>query len=82
NENQDFIITTIKLSEENANLIIRGYNRLSSPIDIKLKLWKSFSQAYIVSLNEKVIQEIPISRDDQVALRIEGNKIVSLRFDD
>jgi mannosylglycerate hydrolase len=82
NENQDFIITTIKLSEENANLIIRGYNRLSSPIDIKLKLWKPFSQAYIVSLNEKVIQEIPISRNDQVSLRIEGNKIVSLRFDD
>jgi mannosylglycerate hydrolase len=82
NENQDFIITTIKLSEKGAYLIVRGFNRISAPIDTKLKIWRTFSRAYIVSLDESIIQEVPISPEGQITLHIEGNKIITLRFDD
>ena len=82
NQNPAFIITTIKQAEDDAGLIIRGYNSLSSPIDLGLKIWRPFKRAQLVSLNEEFIREVPIDRQDTIILHVDGNKIITLRFSD
>jgi alpha-mannosidase len=82
NQNQDFIITSIKLDEENSSLIVRGFNLLSTPIDLSIKLWRPFNQAHLVSLNEKIIKSLPISSQGQINLHVDGHKIITGRFSD
>jgi len=82
NNNRDFIITAIKLGEDNASLIVRGFNILSSPIDVSIKSWKMFNQAFRIGLDEKVINPLFISQQGNINLHVEGHKIVTIRFND
>jgi mannosylglycerate hydrolase len=79
-DNPDFILTAIKLSETEENLIVRGFNRLSSPIEVNLKLWRTFKNALLVSLDEKITQKILILPDGLLHLKIDSNKIITLKF--
>ena len=81
-DNQDFLLTTIKLSEIGRNLIVRGYNRLPSPIAVNLKLWRTFKHAYLADLNENITEEIPISPEGYIKLNIDAKKIITLKFSD
>jgi len=81
NSNQEFIITAIKLGEDNSCLIVRGVNISASPITFSLKPWKSFKQVHLVGLDEKIIKPLSISQQGQINLHIEGHKIVTIRFD-
>jgi mannosylglycerate hydrolase len=82
NPNQDFIISAIKLGEDNSSLIVRGCNILSTPIDLKIKPWRAFKQVQLVSLDEKFIKSLPISPQGHVNLHIDGYKIATIRFCD
>ena len=82
NNNQEFIITAIKLGEDYSSLIIRGFNISASPIELSLKPWKSFNQVYHVGLNEKPIQPLSMSQQGQINLHLEGYKIATIRFND
>jgi alpha-mannosidase len=79
-DNQDFILTAIKLSEEEDNLVIRGFNRLSSQIEVNLQLWRSFKHAYMVSLDESISHEIMMSSEGLLHLIVDKNKIITLKF--
>lgn len=80
NLNANFVITTIKSAEDDLGFIVRGYNILSSPIDLSLKLHISFKYAHLVGIDEKPIEGLPISPQSVVNLRVDGNKIITLRF--
>ena len=80
NQNQDFIITTIKLGEDSSSLIVRGFNLSSSPIDLSIKPWRPFNRAQLVTLNEKIIKSLPISPQGQVNLQVDGYKIITIQF--
>jgi mannosylglycerate hydrolase len=82
NRNKDFIITAIKQAENNAGLILRGYNILSSPINVKLTPWRSFSNAQLVNLDEKMVISLPISSNGEINIRVDGKKISTIRFFD
>lgn len=82
NQNQDFIITAIKLGEDNSSLIVRGFNILSSPIELSIKPWRPFNQANLVGLDEKILKPLPIIQQGRVNLRVEGYKIATIRFID
>jgi mannosylglycerate hydrolase len=82
NQNQDFILTAIKQADDNSDLIVRGFNISSSPIEISIKPWRQFKHAHLVGLDEKIIKSLSISEQGQVNLLIDGNKIVTIRFDD
>jgi mannosylglycerate hydrolase len=81
-DNQDFILTAIKLSEKEDNLIVRGFNRLPALIEVNLTLWRSFKHAYLVSLDENIIQEILISSEGLLHLYVDHNKVITLKFSD
>jgi mannosylglycerate hydrolase len=78
NTNASFILTAIKTAEDGAGLIIRGYNLLALPIDTSLKLIIPIKQAQLVSLNENLLQSIPISPHGGIDLHVGGHKIVTL----
>ncbi len=80
NPNPNFIITAIKLAEDNSDLIVRGFNILSTPIEVSLKPWKSFAKSSLVRLDEKLISPLAISPLGVVSTQVEGNKIVTIRF--
>ena len=82
NPNPNFIITAIKLAEDNSDLIVRGFNILSSPIEVSLKPWKSFAKSYLVRLDEKIISPLAISPLGTITTQVEGYKIVTIRFSD
>jgi alpha-mannosidase len=79
-DNQDFILTTIKLSEKEDRLIVRGFNRLPTEIEVNLKLWRAFKYAYLVSLEENNSREIKISSEGLLHLTVKKNKIITLKF--
>jgi alpha-mannosidase len=82
NQNADFIITTIKAAEDESGLIVRGFNTLSTPIEVSLRPWKAFDLAALVSLGEKPSEALPISPKGTINLRVKGNKIITIRFAD
>ena len=82
NSNPDFIITAIKPADDYMGLIVRGYNPLSTPIDVSLKPWKSFAKSYLVRLDEKIIAPLAVSPVGTINIQVEGYKIVSIRFTD
>jgi len=82
NRNEDFIITTIKSSEDDSSLIVRGFNILSTPIDISIKPWRPFTHAQLVSLGEKIIDELSIADEGLINFHVGGNKLITIRFSD
>ena len=78
NQSPDFIITTIKQAEDTHGLIIRGFNNLPTPIDVRLTLWKSFKLAQLADLAENPIKEIPFDHPGELSLHLQGNKIVTI----
>jgi alpha-mannosidase len=82
NQNRDFIITAIKQAEDDAGFIVRGFNTLSTPIDVSITPWRPFPKAQLVSLEEKFIRNLTTSLDGQIKIRVDGNKISTIRFFD
>lgn len=80
NDNNNFVLTSIKTAEDGTGLILRGYNLLESPIDTSLKLIIPIRQAHLVSLDEKSIETVPVSLQGTIDLHVDGHKIVTLRL--
>jgi alpha-mannosidase len=80
NSSKDFLLTTIKTAEHGFDLIIRGYNLSDSPIDTSLRLIVPIKKAELISLNEELIEAIPISSGGSIDLHVGGHKIVTLRI--
>jgi alpha-mannosidase len=80
NSSKDLILTAIKTSEDGAGLIIRGYNLTDSPIETSLKLFLPIKHAELVSLDERVIEPIPVSPSGSFDYHVGGHKIVTFRL--
>lgn len=80
NSSENFIITTIKTTENGDGLIIRGYNLTSKSINVSLKLMIPIKLAQLVSLDESMIETLPISPRGLIELNVGGYKIVTLRL--
>jgi mannosylglycerate hydrolase len=80
NSSIDLMLTTIKTAEDGYGIIIRGYNLLDSPIDTSLMMIVPIKKAELVSMNEKLIEAIPISPGGPIDLHVGGHKIVTLRI--
>jgi mannosylglycerate hydrolase len=76
----EFVISTVKESEDRDGWIIRGYNISSGEIQLNLKPNKKFTHAAHVNLAEERIQSLNIAQDGSVTLPVSGHKIVSIKF--
>ncbi len=77
---KSFIITAIKMSEDQTSLIIRGFNPFPDPIDIAIKTWRQFAQVSQVNLDESVIDEKLMTKDGYTVLQAGGNQIVTIKY--
>jgi alpha-mannosidase len=82
NQCEYFIITAIKQAENDTGLIVRGYNILSTPIDVSITPWRPFRNVQLVNLEENKIRNLHIASDGQINIRVGGNKISSIHFFD
>jgi mannosylglycerate hydrolase len=82
NKNTDFMITAIKQAENVSGFIVRGFNPSSTPINVSILPWRPYPNAQLVQLDEQVIENIPISPDGMVNIKVESHKICTLRFFD
>jgi mannosylglycerate hydrolase len=78
NNNPNFLITSIKSSEDGLSLVIRGYNILAAMIDVTLKTRLVFHHAYLANLQEEIFESLPLTSDGKVNLKVAGKKIVTL----
>ncbi len=78
--NPHFIITAIKLAEDGSGLVVRGYNMLSTPIDVSIKPDLLFKRADQLSLDEEPVKQLPVEPGGQLQVTIEGNIIYTIRF--
>jgi mannosylglycerate hydrolase len=81
NSNPNFLITTIKSAENDSGMIVRGYNALSSSIQVAIKPFNTFKRAQLVNLAEKPVMSVPISPQGTINIQIEANKIITILFD-
>jgi mannosylglycerate hydrolase len=78
---REFVISAIKMREDNQGLIVRGYNIGNEPIDARIELWKSFARASRVNLNEEEIAPIELYDEREIRINVRGKEIVSMLFE-
>ena len=78
----EFVVSTIKATENGKGWLVRGYNISSETIRCRLKPIRRFAHAAQVNLAEKELSPMPIADDGSVAISAAGHKIVSIMFSD
>jgi hypothetical protein len=63
-------------------LIVRVFTIFPDAIDTSLRAWRPFKHAYLIRLDEKIVQEIEITKDGAIHLQVDGHKIITLSLSD
>ncbi len=74
---REFVISTIKHAEDGQGLIVRGYNIGDQPIDVTLRLYRPFTRAARVNLNEEEIGPLDLRDGCEMRLSVKGKEIVT-----
>jgi mannosylglycerate hydrolase len=82
NTNPNFLITAVKQSQDNSGLVVRGYNQISSAIEVKVKFNKTYQQAYRINLAEEPIEPLPITSRGEIIFSAIGNQIFTILLKD
>jgi alpha-mannosidase len=77
---REFVISVIKKPEEGDGLIVRGYNIANETIEANIVLWKNFSRAARVNLNEEEIAPVDLINEREVEIRVRTKEIVTIKF--
>jgi alpha-mannosidase len=81
-EPEQFVISTIKETEDQKGWLVRGYNLAADSVDVRLRPWKAFRKAEQVNLAEKRTASLRTEADGTVKLQVRGHGIVSVRFEE
>jgi alpha-mannosidase len=76
----EFVISTVKETEDGKCWLVRGYNISPTPLQLTLKPYRQFAQALLVNLAEKEISVLTIENDGSVRISVSGHEIVSILF--
>lgn len=77
---REFVISAIKKPEDGDGLIVRGYNIANETIEASVVMWKNFSCAARVNLNEEEIAPIDLQNGREVRIQVRAKEIVTIRF--
>jgi alpha-mannosidase len=81
-EPEQFVISTIKETEDQKGWLVRGYNLAADSVDVRLRPWKAFRKAEQVNLAEKRLESLRPTADGAVRLQVRGHGIITVRFDE
>jgi alpha-mannosidase len=76
----EFIISTVKETEDGKGWILRGYNISDEPIQLNLKPLQKFAHAARVNLAEEVISVLNKDKEGNIEISVSGHEVVSIRF--
>jgi mannosylglycerate hydrolase len=76
----EFIISTVKETENGKGWIVRGYNISPETIQLKLMPWRRFANAIQVNLAEEEITALGAGEDGSIIISVSGHEIVSIMF--
>jgi alpha-mannosidase len=76
----EFVISSVKESEDGKGWLVRGYNISSETIQVNLKPLRKFSHARQINLAEEEIHALVMDDDGSVDLSVLGYQIVSVKF--
>ena len=79
-EPSEFIVSTIKSSEDGKGLIVRGYNISSNTIQIHIRPWQSFSSVIKTDLSEEDGDIVEQEAGGDVRLPGRPHEIITLKF--
>ncbi len=77
----EWVISAIKPAENGSGLIVRGYNITEQPVDATLQVWREFTRAVRVTLDEEEIAPIALRDGRAVELPVRGKEIVTIKFE-
>ncbi|HEX7587833.1 MAG TPA: glycosyl hydrolase-related protein, partial [Anaerolineae bacterium] len=77
----EFVLTAVKMAEQGESLIVRGFNSGEAPIQVTLQVWRKFTRAWRVRINEEELAEVDLIDGRQVNLDARPREIVTIRFD-
>jgi hypothetical protein len=79
---EEFCISAIKQAEDGHGWLVRGYNRTSVPIQVKLSPWRIFRHVELVNLAEEKVSDLERSPEGKVLFPARGHQIVTVLFRD
>ncbi len=77
---EQFIISAIKVTEDGTGWLVRGYNLGAERLQVTLKPWQPFEQAWRLNLAEREIAPLPIAADGRITLPVGGHEIVTVKL--
>jgi len=76
----EFVISSIKTSEDGCGWIVRGYNISSHTLPVTLKPWKSFEKADRVNLLESSEASLSLGSHGEVSFPVSAFQVISIKF--
>jgi alpha-mannosidase len=79
-EPQEFVVSAVKITENEDAWLARGYNSSDKEIVVKLKAWKPFTRAERVNLAEEKIATLQPAGNGMVEFSARAHEIVTILF--
>lgn len=79
-EPSEFVLTAVKLPEKGDGMIVRGYNIGDTSVTANIRLYRSFTHAARVNLNEDEIAPLELKDGKEVSFAVKPREIVTVRF--
>jgi alpha-mannosidase len=76
----EFVLSAVKEAEDGSGWLVRGYNLTGSPLEVSLRPWRAFANAWLVNLAEEPISPLNVGEDGAVHFKAGGHQIVTVRF--
>lgn len=77
---REFVISAIKKAEDSDGLIVRGYNLANETIEVNIVLWKNFSRATRVNLNEEEIAPVDLQNGREIKIKVRAKEIATIKL--
>ena len=79
-EQQSFVISAVKETEDGRGWLVRGYNITDDDIQVTVKPWKRFKRAEHANLGEEKLAILKVASDGSVTFPARGHEIVTVVF--
>jgi mannosylglycerate hydrolase len=79
-EPPEFVVSSVKITEDERGWLVRGYNLSQKAMVVKLKPWKVFTRVERVNLAEEKLSDLQPTANGMVEFSAHGHEIVTILF--
>ncbi len=78
----EFLISTVKRTEDGIGWLVRGYNLSATDIQVTLHPWRAFKRAARVNLAEEEVTPLTFTAEGYLSLPVRGHEIMTVKFEE